>query len=706
MKTPISSRKSSIIDKALFWEGIQQTRWTAVIGLIVCVFLKIFQMQGTYQRNGVYSGFQFGILGVFPNEFSLVVCAMFSVVILFQLFQFMNKSHAGDFYHALPCKRYTIYITYCTVAFTWIIIIIALWSVLTGIEMMNLYEIYLEAGVVKEVSLLKNVFLGFRYAMVRLIPVVGATALALASTGTVFSSLVILLLIWVGPVYMMNLYKGCLEVLIPFLDYYNFADLVLDTPTLTSLDSVLWGWLTIVNFLLGVVYLIMGGVAYCKRKSECVGKSHINRFWKMVLRMMLLLVFCIPADLALARFYWGDVMTTEGCISIICRLLIVLVVWLVFELVLTKKWRNALRSFKQFPVLIAVNAVVILSYILAYNVASKVTSYAEVEAVQVLASYENVFTAGNTYCYDTNINYKCTDEAIKQLVHEKWETEMTEYRSGWMYYNKNYGSQDMTPVIFYTKDKTIVRYLHLDNSAKRKVYNSNIEATKEMYDYDVLPRPEDLVVLDDCSSFGWDFTEDERKALYQCYYEEIQELKLPLITFMGRMHNRSGVFDFMSTYNGQNNLSSLLDMPISIDTPKTLTLLANMGNEKRTDYDFEWFVNYIHNIGEQEKGAKLEVILHVDGEEEIRYTGFDWWSNWESDISNEELAKIQQITTSHKDDGQVSADGNLLMLVYKDIEGVEVTGRWYNITDDEANVLKDMIGDHNYFERYQYHNYY
>lgn len=716
--------KVKLFDKALFCEGIRQTKWIGIIGLVVCAFLGFLD----------YMGYGY-------SEILFLVVMLIVSIMVIQLFLFLNKRNAGDFYCMLPERKHTVYMTYLMVIILWSVLLVAFWSAVSWLEIAKVEEEWIAQGayVMDEGgSSVETFFTAFFYGFSRVVLLIGAIALAMSTTGSTLTAIIVMLILVVLPNYIFRLYDVALSELIPYGSYNSFyvnPNVMVGSSrlqyeymqSLLSSSSVAFEKTKILNvytsicflgesggliaYLKGVIYLIAGGVAFCKRKSEMAEHFVYNRKWKGFLRILLAIAIGISADKMLAESYFKVIEWEEFSKGVIWPFVWVVIVWVAFEIVLTRKWKHALRSLRQLPIIVGVNAVVAVSFIVACYLYSSVPAYEEIQSVQIMTKYEIGSTAGNGYEYFEATSHQFTDELVKNLVYERLEKELTDYLHNQVEYEEYSERNEAIQVAIHLENETLVRYLHLYDSEKRIIFDAYIDETSEIYDYE-LPLETNVVGYGDCISFGWDFSDYEFEKLYETYRMEAAELNLPLSTYLGREQHPSGVYDFLIVYPEQmsgahaNKLISGIEIPISIETPKTVAMLANLGNENRKDYNFDWFVEYIKSIKNQEKGGTLELILYVDGEEEIRYRSFGWWSDWSWDMELEQLEEIQKIAKTHETDEAVSGEGNLMLLFYKNIDGVETTGHWYNVSDSEAQIIKEIIGENHYFTRYKYFQYY
>lgn len=716
--------KLNIWNKALFIEGLRQTKWLFIIGAIVCGVLICFSNVAT----------QYYYIVPMDSTLAIIVALLFITAIMFRLFKFVNKRHSGDFYYSIAKKRITIFVTHLSVAMVWtlvIAIVISLTSYFSrlNIQLIGFGEEYYYSSLSSKLMGFGNEYAekGLRvglYLLPYALLVMGIFSIAMATTGTGLANVLTMLIILFVPVWLIDYYVTSYYDLIPFIERNNAFDGIFSMVSISYMGIC----------VIGIVGLIIGGILFIRRKAELAGVSTLNRFWQMILRLATTMVVTVEVDALAASWLIHRDISKDSLRMLILLVFVSVIVWLLFDLITERKLRKVITALKQLPVLIIVNVIIVISFTVSGYIYSKTPELANIDSVRIMNynsdSYEENNLSGLEYIFE---NVVFTDKEDISIILKQLETDMEKYRSsanyrmGYVDYSEPYSitgllldsgvdssyAGEAMWIEFMIGNEPFIRKINVTNNLKLDVNAMFAKKAEELYDYEfpLVPRTETEVyqpILSDCTAFGWDFSEEELMDLYDCLYHELLHKELPLITFMGRDYHTEGVFDFLCYYDlsGENN-KGRIEIPISLDTPESLELLANMGNERRKlTFDFDWFVEYIKDIGDQELGGTLEVILYAGDGDNIRYESFSWWSNYNADMSVENLEKIQSIVNKHEADDKISAEENLLMLVYKNIDGVETTGYWFNLTDDEAATIDSMIWSQGKFERYKYFDYF
>lgn len=723
----LKNKNSSLWNKTLFLEGIRQTKWIALTAFIICgLFTVLENLQSTQYKNiaDEMNTLSYSLDVQYIGINSSWICVVLIIVMMFRLFSFLNRQNSCDFYYSISEKKSTIFITFCSVVFTWAI---AMMVMLLASGIIN-YAITSGGAL----GLTSTRMVGVLSILACIILAMGALAIGMSTTGNGLTNILTMLIILFVPRFLVSYYLSGYYEIMPYLTEneaiskifnnevnlaYSQLAVLIDSDFNSLLDSDKL-WLPILySTVLGIFYLVIGGILFCKRKSEAAGAATLNHFWQLILRLAISLTLGMTADIVCTQWIIHGESGDSSLESILLFYFIALLVWLLFEFVTTRQKKRVLVSLKQLPIFAVVNIAIVASFLASAYITSKVPNAEEVDSIYFEDG--NVLTSTSYYSQlpqitDALDDIQCTDKETIELILTQLENDMLRFKDRSLNYSLGTGS-GAVEICMKTGDREIVRNINYPTYVDTAVKNFYAKEAANIYDYEMPIAPIDISSssgslneyyysdIMDGYSFAWDFSREELVELYNCFYEEAKTKDLPLKTFLGRDYNKEGIFDFLvyTDYEGNS-----VDIPIGLETPDTLEKLANMGNKRRTDYDFSWFVDYVRNIGKEEKGAVLEMILYAGNGNVIRYESFSWWSDYTADLSEENLMALKRIDDAHKNDGPISAEGNLLMLVYKNIDGVETTGKWYNLTDEETELVDSMIWEDGVFERYRYFDYF
>lgn len=734
--------KGKCFSKKLFFEGIRQTKWigiAAVVGYMFALFGEWIAYTGMELRAITSSAVSYVKPYGFVSESPMLLYCLIVPIMMWRLLGFLNKRNASDFYHAIPMQREKVYRTYCLVVLTWAAFLALIYVGLATFLQMEFAANasgYLDA-VMKEGAVTlawpwTDMLYKWLYGMAGCVLAMGAVSVGMAMTGTVLTNVLATFMIVLLPRMLLSWIVSSFYSMVPFLPQDETVGRILDSSyhiiynhfsTASYIEyfheeeAQMFRWIPILySTILGIVYLTIGKTMFCKRKSENAAKASTNQFCQRLLQTILAFVCSLPAVIKVVEWCIHEE-KESGSLPTVCAWLFVGIgVYFLFEFVTTRRWEKVKKAAVGLPVLLGVSTIVCIGLVFGVNsTRGNIPEISEISSVSVLSPMDK---EGALYSGDRRMGYTSEDEkAVLQqlkltskeaisLVQEQLAYEMKAHQKSKDSY-ENWCVNLEVLVVIYQGNKELVRNLHFTEKACDKLVDCMAKEAANIHEY-VLPMEEigkeasgGADFFGTLYSFGWDFSKEQIEETYEILREEYLETKPPLTVFMGKEYNKENVFDFLEYLDIKGNEWAV---PISVYTPKTLEYVANTGNKIRTDYDFDWFVDYMTK-DTVNRGGSLEIILYTGEEEGILHETLSWRGEDIYDIEDERLYELQSILASHEGDAHVSSSENLLCIVYKNIEGYEATGRWYNVTDEEAKKIQELAWIEGKFERYQYWRY-
>ena len=378
----------------LYKEGLLQLRFMGLLsgGLIVAASA-VTAISTLLTTRGLGQDALGGVASVIDPS-SLISFAELAVWLLpflfvLRLFSFLNKRNRSDFYHALPVSRTKLYFSFLAAAVTWIwgigLIVVALTTVSGLIE--GAAFTFATVAVALGLFLTASLFAA------------GATLVSVAVTGTRFSNLVVTALIVLLPHLIASFFVQGVIAMAPNLPtgYIGLIGGVsvqntffMLSPAAFLFGSVAGGPVSsgasiAVTFLWSVVLVVLGVWLFVRRPAEAAGKSAPGRRLQLIYRVAigaLVVALGMSAVLGSASGYdpimmigiggFGDYGPTTSLSaafqigSIVTLLVVTLIVFLLFELITTRKWGRLLRALPSFG-LVIVFALAFYGAILLYG---------------------------------------------------------------------------------------------------------------------------------------------------------------------------------------------------------------------------------------------------------------------------------------------------------------------------------------------------
>ena len=339
-----------IFSSKLYLQGLRKVRTLGIAMAIVMIALNawipLMRISETH--------FDERILEVEAGEFAPfgLLFLVFVPLLVYNMFSYLNERKASDFFHALPQKRICVYISFMSAILTWIVSVLLFSTVVNSI----LWSAAINYTVSVDVIVLTT--LGF---FILALVMAGFMALAMMLTGTSVANFLVFLLfsLFIRAFGMFFLYG--LESITPMFnpmhspfrifewEFFLLIGLFIETVD-SGATNIAFGnaGMLIYWFTVAVLLLIGSAVAYCLRKSEIATKSAPNKIMQNIYRIGVTFPF-----LMLGAF----LMITEKdfYLYLLC-FLVGFLVWVIFELLTTKKIKNVFRSLPLFlvPVLLTV----------------------------------------------------------------------------------------------------------------------------------------------------------------------------------------------------------------------------------------------------------------------------------------------------------------------------------------------------------------
>ena len=344
----------NIFSSKLYLQGLRKVRTLGVAMAIVMIALNAWIplthinktqqiINGTISVKTVEAG-QFAPFGL--------LFLIFVPLLVYNMFSYLNERKASDFFHALPQKRICIYISFMSAILTWITSVLLLSTMINSV-LWSAAKYYTATA---DVIVLTT--LGF---FILALVMAGFMALAMMLTGTAVANCLVFFLFSLfirafgmfflyGLDYITSMFNPMhswlrifeWEFFLPLGIFVEVADSG-STNAVFSNAGMLIYW-----FVVAILLWVAAGIAYCLRKSESATKSAPNKIMQNIYRIGVTFPFMM-----LGAFLY---ITDDGLYLFLLCMLVAFLVWVIFELLTTKKVKNVLRSLPLFliPVLMTV----------------------------------------------------------------------------------------------------------------------------------------------------------------------------------------------------------------------------------------------------------------------------------------------------------------------------------------------------------------
>lgn len=684
------------------------TKWSALVLLISGVLILIPNLTDTFGTDWI---------GVF--------CFGCTAFMAYQLFCFLNQRAASDFMHMLSQGRLVVYVSYCLAILTWVSLVML---VLIGghylhrdsdmiVMFGNMCFTTSEHG-----SILEMYVMVYCYCMAICVLTLGGMTLAMSITGNVMTNILAAITILFVPRILLSGYVECFYELCPYVSNHGFLGKLTDSSynVLFGMDDFFSPGNMMISYyaadldrtikiaiaysmILGLIYMGIGGSAFCRRKSEAAESSTMNRFMQVAFRVAIGLTCCIIPIRNLAQDFTGRSSESVMRDSSLLWYAFAAFLWVLVEFLTTRKREKVVKSLVQLPILAVFNVIVIGSLVLLANVSEgKIPEADNVTAVEILRDtkgtmdiHDAVSSSYGAYVDGmiSNSVYEIlekegglilTSAQAKELLVTMLSEDIELCHSKPEDYSREAMGQNVCEVRFYEGDESFVRLLHMDEEQSHQIMEFVVDNAKKIYEYDFpmipLEKLEQENVEFSCSYFdGW-LSVDSYEELYNLLYKEWKELHPPLEVFLGNWYAREGVVDYLNVSSG----GLLLQIPITLDTVESLEYLLNRMKNIAVYFDYQWFAE---EVEQEDKDYCVELVLCTKEDKVLLQQKYEQLGT--HGMKAKDILQLKDMLLQHKEDDTIKVHENLLYIHYYDGWDNEI--RWLNITDEEVELVQQIM---------------
>ena len=413
MKGSHTNMSTTVFNFRLFLEALKRLRViglaTAILAVTASAMVPIVTWLEYDQHS--YPPYWFGTQFLCVPAVCVTILAPF---FFFVLFSFLQKRKESDFFHSIPYTRTCVYVSFVTASLSFI------WAIQLVCG--------LTAGILWGISpAVVGVDIGGMACYVLICMLASAMLcsfmmLALSVSGTA-GSCMLLFILFAGFVRVLAaVFLGCMDYIdilpttemwensplsplwfLPLTTFYYMMDFPAACEIMFSLPNILY------SVVVTMAVYALAGVLYLHRKSEMAGNPAPGRKTQALFRIMFSL---LPALLIPLFLFHG-----EDDISLhLILVVIVLLVYFLYELVTTKRPKNLLKIFPGLGIVAAVCLVFTVSF-LAYRTAVLYETITKDDISTV--TVESNGMGPNTYQSYLLNDFRTDDPEIRSIVAEQ-----------------------------------------------------------------------------------------------------------------------------------------------------------------------------------------------------------------------------------------------------------------------------------------------
>lgn len=440
--------KQKIFNIHLYFDALKQLRIIGITGTVILTIAAVIMAIGTFLSNQNYPSDSISpdVVNLLNMHMLLVLCFLLIAPLLsLYLFSFMNNRNASDFYHSIPHKRSCLFLSFFAAIVTWLLFIIVFSSLISIIASLFLNDYYI-LNTASIFSTMFNVFAGSVF-------VAACVSAAMCITGTLFNNIIVTAMIIFVPrlitSVMLYTVSSSLPLVstnnfIPFLDVkYNVVTGFLfqavglgsSSGALSSLTSFSSGLYTLIA---GIVITLCAMLLFVYRKSESAGFSAPNRALQSAFRIILALIVClIPIYMIFENYASGIELTSQTIFEYAIFYVIAVIVYFVYELITTRKWKNLLRAVPGLIILALLNLAVAGGMLGIFrNVINFTPDASEIKSIRLVSDSRNYGYDPMEYFNHATEKIEITNSTINEIVSkslasasEKIDVSLADYRN-------------------------------------------------------------------------------------------------------------------------------------------------------------------------------------------------------------------------------------------------------------------------------------
>lgn len=554
----MSKKKNKSFDVRLYKEGIRQLRIPGIVSgaiFLLCGILQplmciVERIDGVYGYNGMdeiklqYLQSVNGMLWICPYILPMIMTIL--------LFRFLNQRNGSDFYHSIAPTRRCVAISFLAAIMTWVL------GLLFGIGLLS--SLFAEMLPALSVNW-KEVLLTLMQLGTASVLAVGGIFLAMSMTGTFFTNCTVAIMILFVPSILGAVFESNITQKLPYVSTisnimpFTYNNLINGISNLFIPHSQARPFICgIYTLVLGLIYCGLGIYVYQGRKSEAAGWSASSRWLRSAFRVIPAFVISL---IPISTIYLGEVTDSTGLFVIVVLYIMAIVVYFLYELFSTGKWKNALRSLQGIWLLALLNVAVLL-------ILNGYTVYIE-HCLPGAEEIVSVRIIGDDFdYYDSYLSeIELTSEECREFVADALEKTVQGDNIDNLYGRRQ-------TVAIETKWTTLYRYLYLNHAQKRTLGEILSKSREYQEAYLQLPSLEEWDLYDN----NWIMiTEADASKLCQTMQDEILEMGFSAwYNYLGETHDSWIDLNF-----SKKSSNDYLNIPITKkDLPKTYARYIDM----------------------------------------------------------------------------------------------------------------------------------
>lgn len=384
-------RKGKLFQISLFWEAMRQLRVIGVLGAVIMAVSSILipiahhvdnvRYSTVYERVTNYVA-RYTLLRL--NPALLVIYFVMVPLMTLYLFNYLNRRNASDFYHSIPAKRETVFISFGAAILAWVLFVLVEGTLISIVSALCLSTV--ELSFAESLPLICNIIAGSIYMY-------GIIMVAIGVTGTNFSNLAVAGMILLVPRIFTLVYMATLQEKLPILPYDGFWISHNLNVVTGFIDEIVFGnrlnlyaWSSFLyTLVVGLIYTAIALWLFMKRKSEVAAQAALNSKVQLVIRLIPSIMISLVALVIMFNIYTGSRWDATEVLQIVTTYIVAVLAYFIYEIVTTKKIRTIYKTIPGLIGLIVFDVIVYVALTSGYkSVMNNVPKASEVSEVRIL----------------------------------------------------------------------------------------------------------------------------------------------------------------------------------------------------------------------------------------------------------------------------------------------------------------------------------
>lgn len=532
--------KKTFFDLRLYADGVKQLK---IMGILFALLTTVVAIVNPIMNQLDYLSYYSTLPDYAPtpdtmdywgmNPLIILLFCVYAPIMTLYLFTFINKRESSDFYHAIPATRQCLFFSFFAAVMTWVLIITAVPTLICTTVYALLPHLYL----INYTSILFTCFNCIAGALF----IAGAVAIAMSVTGTVFTNLLVALILIFFPRMLLELIVASIQSTFPLVNGLDFAPIFASSYNVPvgfifsifmgdNMNTPLTQWQSgVYTLVVGLIYMVLACVLFVRRRSESAGHSAPSRLLQGFYRFLIgLVITCVATFGLFTLCIEGNSLDLPDLGTIVLLWLAAVGVALVFEVLCTRTFRGlAKKALHTTGLLIVANIVLFAGM---YGLGKAMFLYRpdaeDITSVRILSDSDGYYYSGNRPEYFTaaTSQVELTDPEIKKIVSRQLNYTLDVLEISLDRYHKEGASAQSTVVAIKSGFVTHYRRIYLYSKDLEILSERLYEVEEYRNAYTHLPESVSNIYCGGANKYMGYYRSDDPNELYSLLKSEIAKL--------------------------------------------------------------------------------------------------------------------------------------------------------------------------------------